>query len=39
MSEDWRMDSDERQHLKDYFSDRKSIPSVSYTHLRAHETV
>ena len=53
MSEDWRMDSDERQHLKDYFSDRKSIPyskfqldypdavnskSVSYTHLRAHET-
>ena len=26
MKENWRMDSDERQHLKDYFSDRKSIP-------------
>lgn len=26
MKEDWRMDSDERQYLKDYFSDRKSIP-------------
>ncbi|GIS16905.1 MAG: hypothetical protein CM15mP117_23370 [Alphaproteobacteria bacterium] len=26
MSEDWRMDSDERDYLKDYFSDRKSIP-------------
>ena len=26
LREDWRMDSDERQYLKDYFSDRKSIP-------------
>lgn len=26
MKEDWRMDSDERNYLKDYFSDRKSIP-------------
>ena len=26
MSENWRMDSDERNYLKDYFSDRKSIP-------------
>ena len=27
MSEDWRMDSDERVYLKDYFSDRKSVPT------------
>ena len=27
MSEDWRMDSDERNYLKDYFSDRKSVPT------------
>ena len=26
LRKDWRMDSDERQYLKDYFSDRKSIP-------------
>ena len=31
MSEDWRMDSDERVYLKDYFSDRKSIPILNFS--------
>ena len=31
MSEDWRMDSDERNYLKDYFSDRKSILILSFS--------